>query len=155
MLYFQPSKMKLFKASYNDWNRSWVSIQVRIWKFHEFRENGHFWSKMSIFGQTYIFLYLFVSVYFDKKKVSENFTETNLSGKWSRDIHQVELIPFLNNSILSDKKSDRKIPEKITEKTLNNETKNIFRANFRVLIFGYISAVLFFEDGHRLSRMYF
>ena len=60
--------MKLFKASYNDWNRSWVSIQVRIWKFHEFRENGHFWSKMSIFGQTYIFLYLFVSVYFDKKK---------------------------------------------------------------------------------------
>ena len=73
------------------------------------------------FERTYIFLYLFVSVYFDKKIISENFTETNLSGKWSRDIHRVELIPFLNNSILSDKKSDRKIAEKINGFS-NNET---------------------------------
>ena len=60
------------------------------------------------FERTYIFLYLFVSVYFDKKIISENFTETNLSGKWSRDIHRVELIPFLNNSILSDKNRTEK-----------------------------------------------
>ena len=76
---------------------------------------------MIFFVRTYIFLYLFVSVYFDKKIISENFTETNLSGKWSRDIHRVELIPFLNNSILSDKKSDRKIGEKINGFS-NNET---------------------------------
>ena len=65
-----------------------------------------------------ICLSLFILI---KKLISENFTETNLSGKWSRDIHRVELIPFLNNSILSDKKSDRKITEKFNGFS-NNET---------------------------------
>ena len=38
--------------------------------------------------------------------VSENFTETNLSGKWSRDIHRVELILLWDNFEIIGQKND-------------------------------------------------
>ena len=100
--------------SYRGWNRlnrgSFLSNAV-IWKprlglgsklcnFSDQKryflyKNGHFWPKITFF-ETYIFS-ICLALFIFLKRISENFTETNLSGKWSRDIHRVELIPFWDN----------------------------------------------------------
>ena len=59
-----------------------------------------FWKKRFL---KLTFFSICLALFIFLKRISENFTETNLSGKWSRDIHRVELIPFWDNSTIGQK----------------------------------------------------